>query len=125
MSLEIDAPGALEGELGRLGPLRDRYAECLGSAFRRTADEAGDALVLELVSVSELRTTGWQEGFSLEFRGPAPIPLRQGIHALDHKQLGRLELFLVPIGLDGGSMRYEAIYNRLVGWQASGSEGAR
>ncbi len=39
-------------------------------------------------------------------------PLQQRIHALEHPQLGRLELFLVPVGPGpDGVPRYEAVFN--------------
>jgi len=49
--------------------------------------------------------------FTLEFTGPPPV-LEQRIHLIDHPILGRLELFLVPVGLDpDGRVRYEAVFN--------------
>ena len=53
------------------------------------------------------------EKFSLLFRGPAAATIEQGIHALDHAQLGRLSLFLVPVGSSNATPRhYEAVFNR-------------
>jgi uncharacterized protein DUF6916 len=46
--------------------------------------------------------------FSLVFRGQAG--LAQGTYRLEHAELGELDLFLVPIGPEDGSMRYEAAF---------------
>jgi hypothetical protein len=48
--------------------------------------------------------------FRLIFRGPREAYFPQGILALEHAELGRLEIFLVPIGPDELGMRYEAIF---------------
>ncbi|MBV9196332.1 MAG: hypothetical protein JO168_19520 [Solirubrobacterales bacterium] len=67
----------------------------------------------ELIEVNELDRTagpGLRLPFSLVFRGPLEPLLRQGIHRLEHGQLGELDLFLVPIGPDQAGMRYEAVF---------------
>lgn len=50
------------------------------------------------------------EPFSLVFRGPRQPILPQAIYPLDHPVLGRLEIFLVPIGYDDRGLRYEAVF---------------
>jgi hypothetical protein len=37
--------------------------------------------------------------------------LPQRIYALEHPRLGRLEIFLVPIGREDGHLLLEAIFN--------------
>jgi hypothetical protein len=55
------------------------------------------------------------EKFSLQFRGPAQPPLEQDTYRLDHQRLGRLSIFIVPIGcLDTTHCHYEAIFDRPV-----------
>ena len=49
--------------------------------------------------------------FSLIFRGPHSPVFPQRIWPLTHESLGRLEIFLVPIGPDASGMRYEAVFN--------------
>lgn len=70
---------------------------------------------LELVSVTEATSSHLPESrqpFSLLFLGPVSTQyLLQHIYTLDHQQMGKLELFLVPLGPDSGRMRYEAIFN--------------
>lgn len=104
-----DVPAAAPASEG-LGALRERYAECAGSAFR----VVGDGVDLELVMVSELHASSSQESFSLEFIGPREAMLQQGTHGVHHARFGQVDLFLVPIGLDGDRVRYEAVFNRLL-----------
>ncbi len=52
------------------------------------------------------------ERFSLLFRGSVEEGLPQDTHLLDHPRIGRMAMFLVPIGsLDTGHRYYEAIFN--------------
>lgn len=92
------------------------FAACLGSAFR-VYSETGRGMELELIEATPLGPqsrgggSAKREGFSLVFRGPAEPVLPQRIHAIEHATLGRMELFLVPIGPDARGMRYEAVFN--------------
>ena len=55
------------------------------------------------------------EKFSLIFRGPEQYPLPPAIHALEHERLGRFEIYFGEIGArDGGGIRYEAVFSRVV-----------
>jgi hypothetical protein len=66
-----------------------------------------DAFDAELVEVTEIpREPGGRAPFSLVFAGGPTPPLPQGIHAVEHDDLGALEIFLVPIAPD----RYEAVF---------------
>jgi hypothetical protein len=47
--------------------------------------------------------------FALLFHGDPPAPVRQQICTLGHHELGRFELFLVPLGPDERGMRFEAV----------------
>jgi hypothetical protein len=52
------------------------------------------------------------EPFSLEFVGPATPLLPQSIYTLEHPDMGRLDLFVVPLGLaSGGGVVYEVAFN--------------
>ena len=48
--------------------------------------------------------------FSLIYRGPLTPILPQQIYPVEHPELGTLELFLVPVGPEGGGMQYEAVF---------------
>jgi len=77
----------------------------------RFASEATTPFEVELIDVSEMGSPGAQRSqFSLVFRGGPSPPLPQGIHGLEHEDLGRLDLFLVPIGPDAEGQRYEAVF---------------
>lgn len=66
-----------------------------------------DAFDAELVEVTEIpREPGGRAPFSLVFEGRATPPLPQGIYAVQHDDLGAIEIFLVPIALD----RYQAVF---------------
>ncbi len=52
------------------------------------------------------------ERFSLLFRGSVGEALPQDTHLLDHPRIGRMAMFLVPIGsLEASHRYYEAIFN--------------
>ena len=51
-----------------------------------------------------------REPFSLMFHGPIEHVLPQRVWPLDHEELGRTELFLVPMEPEDGAMRYEAVF---------------
>ena len=93
----------------------DDFAPHIGTAFRVVADE-GDARELTLTELTrfppQLGAPRF-ESFSLMFSGArGESPLQQRIHALEHPQMGRLELFLVPVGPGpDGIPRYEAVFN--------------
>ena len=74
-----------------------------------------EPLVLTLIEAEPIET-GQDLGarrapFSLVFRGPGELVLDQRIYPLDNEALGRLEIFLVPIGPDDEGMRYESVFN--------------
>jgi hypothetical protein len=66
-----------------------------------------DAFDAELVEVSEIpRGPGGRAPFSLVFEGGPDPPLSQGIYAVEHEDIGAIEIFLVPIARE----RYEAVF---------------
>lgn len=74
-----------------------------------------EPLDLELVSVSELGAAvreGYRRPFALHFLGPISTQyLAQGTFALEHEQMGILQIFIVPLGPENQRMRYESIFN--------------
>jgi hypothetical protein len=87
----------------------------LGQTFRIAL--AGLAPIdLELVSATELSPASQAQPqerrpFSLIFLGPESDQyLLQHIYRLEHPQMGALDLFLVPLGLQAQRMQYEAIF---------------
>jgi hypothetical protein len=98
------------------------FAKFLGSSFlvRREKEPKVD---LELTHVRERSTShldrpnafdARHEKFSLEFRGPQSAPLPQNTYSFEHRQLGRFEMFIVPVGVkDETHGYYQAVFNRL------------
>lgn len=107
-SLEVAAPAELADlTVTRLVPL-------VGSTFSVALGAPWD-LRLELAEVAALSpqtsfTGAFRAPFRLIFHGPAQPVHPQATVPLDHPQLGRLEIFLVPIGPHAGGMQYEAIF---------------
>ncbi|MDP9122980.1 MAG: hypothetical protein M3O15_16675 [Acidobacteriota bacterium] len=87
----------------------------LGSRFRLRAVPDALEIDLELAEVQELGSqsapAGRRAPFTVSFRGPRSPHLPQRTYQLDHDGMGRFELFLVPVGFDGGGLRYEAVFN--------------
>lgn len=93
------------------------FAKHEGERFQVTR-EAQPSLEFELIEVSTLPShadpddpVASKEPFSLVFRGPHDIVLEQRIYTLEHASLGKLEIFLVPLGPDKHGVRYEAVFN--------------
>lgn len=72
-----------------------------------------DGVALELVKVAPLGqgVPGGRAPFSLHFLGPEGQRMAQRTWTLEHAALGRLDIFLVPLGPVQGRMRYEAIFS--------------
>ena len=62
---------------------------------------------------AKIDATSSRDCFSLVFRGPRGLPLRQGTYTLEHSSLGTFQLFVVPGENDRSGVRYGAIVNRL------------
>jgi hypothetical protein len=75
--------------------------------------ETGPSVELTLIEVSELKMLPGQEHFSILFRGPGEVFLSQGTFLVEHEDLGRFALFVVPISQDEQGYYYEAVFNRL------------
>jgi len=96
-------------------PGGDVFARHVGTSFHASAEEFG-AMELELTKVEMLSSSRLVSGgnsFSLMFFAAAGVSLPQGLYALEHADLGRLDVFLVPLGPEksGPRMRYEAVFN--------------
>ncbi len=95
-----------------LGTLKHgEYVEQLNTKFRVV--EMDEPVELELFNVSELKTGGGQESFSLLFHGAKDKLLPQKLYDLEHDTLGQGSIFLVPVGAKDDIIEYEAVFNRL------------
>src|SRR5579862_543341 len=98
----------------------EAFAKLLKTTFRVWID-AQQAVELELSEITPPRmaltggTNGLRyENFALMFRGPADRLLAQRIYLFESTQLGRFELFIVPVGRDANGAQYQATFNRPV-----------
>ncbi len=94
------------------GLSRADFEAHVGSEFVASRPDGG-SLVLTLGEVRPLgqAAPGRRDGFALELRGPTRPVLDQGTHDLTHTALGRLTIFLVPVGRDERGIAYEAVFN--------------
>lgn len=90
----------------------DTFAGLLNTKFR-VHREGLDPIELQLTKVGEFLQSQQQERFSIIFRGPADTLLPQAIYGFDHDQMGRFDLFIVPIRRSDDGYEYEAVFNRL------------
>ena len=88
------------------------FAACLRSTFRILLP-GGEPVPVELTEVSERHDSTRLEQFSLIFYNSTGAYLPQAIYAMDHERLGRISLFLVPLGpVEGRGMSFQAVFNR-------------
>ena len=98
----------------------DLFEPHVGSSFQILFN-GEPALELKLVEAEDLTDAGrWRDPsvrsqpLSLIFHGPLTPVAHQSNYALNHAQLGQLQIFLVPIGPDRKTrlnMPYQAIFN--------------
>jgi hypothetical protein len=94
---------------GRLS--RDVFLALRQQTFTALID--GRRLPLVLVKVSD--DTGGPEGeqFTVVFRGPRDLPLKEGICVLRHPTAGTTSLYVQPSGVDDRSTSYTVPFNLL------------
>jgi hypothetical protein len=102
----------------------EAFSKCLGSSFILQRDHA-PKVALKLTRVRQHQPSEFDspnapdarhEKFSLLFRGPQSAALTQNTYTFGHSQVGRFEMFIVPVGVkDETHGYYEAIFNRAVG----------
>ncbi|MGJ0486811.1 MAG: DUF6916 family protein [Methylomicrobium sp.] len=90
---------------------KEDWLSYLGDVFVLSA-EPDKSLELTLMDVSGFgrRHGAVREAYSLHFRGPITPVLQQSIFGVSHREMGELEIFLVPIGKDADGVQYEAIF---------------
>jgi hypothetical protein len=97
----------------------EQFARQVNTSFVLRAGSKTVKLLLVEASIFSAATPDSEdagnEKFSLLFRGPAQQPLEQDTYLFDHPRIGRLSIFIVPIGcLDTTHCYYEAIFDRPV-----------
>ena len=93
------------------------FSECIGQTFRLHLDPLGwvEAELIDVTpagsrTVEAARAVGRREPFSIVLRAPGDRLAPQRSYTLENERLGRLDVFLVPIGPDALGMRYEAVF---------------
>jgi hypothetical protein len=93
------------------------FSDAVKTKFRLRLT-ATDVLEIELIETRAGRSGAPAPGqprfesFSLLFGAPPERRLSQRLYCLEHDQIGRFELFLVPVGYGPGVAHYEAVFNR-------------
>lgn len=72
-----------------------------------------DPTVASATAATTAGIAGDENCFSAFFEGSSYAPLEQGTYTLSHPTLGRLNLFLVPVGRPGRVRTYELAVNRI------------
>lgn len=88
----------------------------LGTTFtlKDDASKVNVTLVDVTSFASPKQAAAGREGFSLRFRGPREIVLKQNTYLIEHDKLGLFSFLVVPIGTtDKRAPYYEAVINRL------------
>lgn len=88
----------------------------VGTAFQ-VESAPGEGIEVTLIEASSRRGAepfqpGARVPYSLLFRHPRrDLFLAQSTYVFSHPALGRLPIFIVPIGPDAQGMRYEALFS--------------
>jgi hypothetical protein len=90
----------------------------VGNVFRIFYPDSSNAVTTTLVSVTDIgpvpdKKDKARECFMLKFRGTETLP--QNTYWIEHAQLGRFQLFLVPGGKNKQGTYHQAVINRLNG----------
>jgi hypothetical protein len=90
----------------------DHFSDKIGQAFVVEQADA-PAIALTLTEAKPLRNfaNAPRAPFSLVFIAKGDSALPQRMYALRHAALGLQSIFLVPIGKDGDTVSYEAVFN--------------
>jgi len=93
----------------------ETFSRLLNFRFRIYADTV-KTLEAELTEVTRGHAVANTKGeyFSLLFNVPGHPILPQGIYCFELEELGRFELFIVPVGQNQSGTQYQAVFNRLV-----------
>lgn len=100
-------------------PRYDQFLREVNTPFVLHTGEGSIEVILAQANILPASPAGamdaGNEKFSLLFRIPARAGLEQGIYSVEHQRLGRLSVFIVPVGGSINAHRhYEAVFNRPV-----------
>jgi hypothetical protein len=91
------------------------FEPLVGQTFSLQTGENQSGIAFVLSEAAALGSASSAPGsartpFSLIFVGPLQPVVAQAIYTLEHPTLGRLELFIVPVGQNPQGMQYQAIF---------------
>ena len=89
------------------------FSPLLNKKFKIYFDPSSPSIV-ELVEVIERKRDSEEvlrQPFSIIFSSSKDNIWPQGMYTIDHHSLGKMEIFLVPIGPNDHGMCYEAVFN--------------
>ena len=110
-----ETPKASEGL-----PTREKFLPHLHSQFQMRAETLGSTTPVELIEVGPEKRLDDRDhhinyvSFSLVFKGPKEMPAESQIFHLEHEMLGKMDLFLSPIGSYKDQVRYEAVFSERI-----------
>jgi hypothetical protein len=124
VALAAGVPLALTGKASGMGITKSTavglnmasFKSQLGTSF--LINHEASKVKITLVNVTSLasrkQSAAGKEGFSLLFRGPREMTLKQDTYLIEHEQLGMFSFLVVPVGTKGTrTPYYEAVINRL------------
>lgn len=95
----------------------DDFAPFVGDQFELKGEDT-QRVSARLVEATPIKSAGRRpkhlprsQPFSLVFRTNSGNELVQETHAVRHRELGTLAMFLVPVGANQGGQRVEAVFN--------------
>lgn len=100
---------SVPADLGKLS-VKD-FEPHVGASFDVYDADQTQVTTFTLVEATEIGQSLNRQAFSLVFSGPGAVPFQGGILTLTHATLGRLDIFLTPIGERSGARDYQAIFN--------------
>ena len=89
------------------------FESVLRSPFR-VETATGQSLNLKLIEVEKYESGTNLEQFVLIFQGSGDSVLTQNTYSIEHRKLGKFDLFMAPLTQTGRSHYYQAAFNRLI-----------
>jgi hypothetical protein len=90
------------------------FYEHVDSEFTIITPKLTPIITLQLQQTIRIAFDQFKEQFALIFQGPLHPLLSQQTFELEHEQLGKMQLFIVPVARDANGIQYEAVFNRLL-----------
>ena len=89
------------------------FAPHVNSSFALTLGESTVSMTMTEVTKLPFRPFPgmMREPFSLIFRSRSPVVLPQRSYPMKHEAMGKLDIFIVPIGRDQHGIVYQAVFN--------------